>query len=245
MSADWSINISKSGTGAAFIPDFPNAQQGEPLKAHQDDLVTWYNMTDDDHQPWQTDSNYNPCPNSSLSALIPAGESSDSYDCAPPTDPTDPCSPSIDPTNPPGPAPQTWTIYYYCNRHPDDPNERGSINVAAEPTSGVNIIKSGAGASFAPSSRGASEDDLISWNNTTNSAHQPWPTDANYHPLPVAKGSPQYLSDEIPPGESSLTYRVAAPAGNPPPDSWTVYYYCKKHPNDTGERGTIVVPPPS
>jgi hypothetical protein len=229
MSADWTVKIIKSGSGAAFVPDFPGAKQGQALQATQDDLVTWNNMTDDDHQPWQTNSSYAPLPKSNLSALIPAGQQSDSYDCA---------SPNAKP-----PAPQTWTVYYYCKKHPDNTKERGTINVVAAATSAVNIIKSGSGATFDPQVRSASQDDLINWNNTTKDTHQPWPTDSNYKPLQVSKGSPQYLSDKIPPGESSLTYRVAQPAGNP--NTWTVYYYCKLHPNSTKERGTIFVPPPN
>jgi plastocyanin len=228
MSADWTINIIKVGGLAAFVPDFPGAKPGDPLQATQDDLVTWNNMTDDDHQPWQTDSNYKPLSKSNLSALIPAGQQSDNYDCASP--------------NPKPPAPQTWTVYYFCKKHPNNPKERGTINVAAAATSAINIIRSGSGATFDPQVRDANQDDLVNWNNTTKTTHQPWPTDSNYKPLQVSKGSPQYLADAIPPGESSLTYRVAQPSGNP--QGWTVYYYCKLHPNDSDERGTIVVPPP-
>jgi plastocyanin len=230
---DWSINIvpASSGGGAAFVPDLHGSHAGDPLQAQQDDLVTWNNTTDDDHQPWQTDSTYTPKAQSNLSALIPAGQSSDSYDCAQP--------------NASGPAPQTWTVYYYCSRHPDNVNERGSITVAAIATSGVNIIQSSSGTTFDPNVRGASPDDLVNWNNTTDDTHQPWPTDSTYKPLQVTQGSPQYLADEIPPGEMSLTYDVAEPANNPTPGAWTVYYYCKNHPNNTSERGTIVVPPPT
>jgi hypothetical protein len=228
MSADWSINIIKTGKGVAFVPDFPGAKQGDPLQATQDDLVTWNNMTDDEHQPWQTDSNYTQLAKSNLSAPIPGGQPSDTYDCASP--------------NPKPPAPQTWTVYYSCKNHPDNPNERGTINVAAAAKNAVNIVRSGSGATFDPKVRSAIQDDLINWNNTTKDTHQPWPTDSNYKPLQVAKGSPQYLADAIPPGQSSLTYRVAQPSGNPP--SWTVYYCCKLHPNDSGERGTIFVPVP-
>jgi hypothetical protein len=237
--ADWSVKIvpANSGGGAAFVPDFHGSNAGDPLQAHQDDTVTWDNQTDDDHQPWQTDSNYKPCSQSNISAAVSAGQPSDPYNCSAPANPGDPCSPSIDPNNPPGPAPQTWTIYYYCNRHPDNANERGSIEVAAVATSGVNIIPQGSGATLDPQSRTANQNDLIAWNNTTGNAHQPWPTDASYTPLNVTKGSPQYLADQIPPGETSLTYVVAQPSGNP--KTWTVYYYCKLHPADTGERGTI------
>lgn len=226
--ADWTIKIAKSGGKTTFVPDLSGAKAGDPLNAHQDDLVTWNNTTDDAHQPWQTGSNYAPLASSNLSDPIPAGQPSNYYDCA---------SPNKNP-----PAPQTWTVYYFCKSHPDNTSERGTIIVAAVATSGVNIVQSGSIATFAPQVRSASEDDLISWNNTTNDTHQPWPTDSNYQPLQVSKGSPQYLTDEIPPGDSSLTYTVAPPAGNP--QGWTVYYYCKLHPNDTDERGTIVVPPP-
>jgi hypothetical protein len=231
MSADWTIKIIKSGSGAAFVPDFPGAKQGQPLNATQDDLVTWQNMTDDDHQPWQTNSSYAPNAKSNLSAVIPAGQSSDSYDCA---------SPSAK-----GPAPQSWTIYYYCKKHPDNPKERGTINVVAAATNGVNILTKGSGAKLDPKQREANPNDRINWNNTTKVAHQPWPTDATYKPLAVAKGSPQYISDVIAPGQTSLTYLVAEPAGNPTPGTWKVYYCCKLHPTDTGERGTINVTPSS
>jgi hypothetical protein len=63
----------------------------------------------------------------------------------------------------------------------------------------------------------------------------------------VPRGSAKYLSDEIPPqGSSRPSYDVAQPAGPPPPSTWTVYYYCKRHPDVISERGTIVgtVPPP-
>jgi len=226
---DWTIKIATSDGKTTFVADLSGAKPGQPLNAQQDDLVTWNNTTNDEHQPWQTNSNYTPVANSNLSDPIPAGQSSNTYDCA---------SPNQKP-----PAPQTWTVYYFCKTHPDNTSERGTIIVSAVATSGVNIMKSGSGATFSPQVRAASQDDLISWNNATKDMHQPWPTDANYQPLQVSKGSPQYLADEIPPGEASLTYRVAQPAGNP--TTWTVYYYCKLHPNDTDERGTIFVPTPS
>jgi hypothetical protein len=111
---------------------------------------------------------------------------------------------------------------------------------------------SGAGAAFVPDLQGAKQgeplqawqDDLVTWNNTTGDPHQPWPTDAAYNPLQVQRGSANYLSDEIPPAESSRpSYDVAQPrpATGPPPDTWTVYYYCKVHPTVETERGTIVV----
>ena len=115
----------------------------------------------------------------------------------------------------------------------------------------IKIVKapSGKGAAFEPDLQGynpgdplpAQQDDLVTWNNTTNKTHQPWPTDENYNPLPasqVPRGSKLYLSDPIPPQQSSRpNYDVAQPADKP--DSWTVYYYCKVHPKVTSERGTI------
>jgi hypothetical protein len=118
---------------------------------------------------------------------------------------------------------------------------------------------SGGGAAFQPDLPGynpgdampAQQDDLVSWNNTTNETHQPWQTDSEYKPLSdawVAQYSYLYLSDEIPAQESSTpAYDVATPGGVSLPDSWTVYYYCKTHPNRESERGTIAakVPPTS
>ena len=108
---------------------------------------------------------------------------------------------------------------------------------------------SGGGAAFEPDLQGynpgdplpAQQDDLVCWNNTTDQTHQPWKTDENYVPIPdsqAPRGSKEYLSDPIPPGQSSRpSYDVAAPAGKP--DSWTVYYFCKLHQDVTSERGTI------
>src|SRR5437763_2386969 len=60
--ADWSIKIvpAASGGGAAFQPDLQGYKPGQALPAQQDDLVTWNNTTNEAHQPWQTDSNYEP-----------------------------------------------------------------------------------------------------------------------------------------------------------------------------------------
>ena len=123
----------------------------------------------------------------------------------------------------------------------------------------IKIVQTGSGAAFVPDLAGAKpgdplqaqQDDLVTWNNITNDSHQPWPSDANYNPLPdsqvLPRGSANYLSDVIPPQSSSRpSYDVAQPAGPPPPPTWTVYYCCKLHPGVASERGTIVgtVPPP-
>jgi hypothetical protein len=114
---------------------------------------------------------------------------------------------------------------------------------------------SGEGAAFQPDVQGlrpgdplpAQQDDCVSWNNTTNDTHQPWPADSNFVPLPeLEPNDPNYLSDPIPPGHSSPTnYGVAPPSGSPSAITWTVYYCCKLHPTVTSERGIIAanIPP--
>ena len=94
---DWSIKIvaAASGDGAAFQPDLQGYKPGEALPAQEDDLVTWNNTTTETHQPWMTDSNYNPItPDPSrgdpnyLSDPIPPNQSSrPSWDVIEPSDP--------------------------------------------------------------------------------------------------------------------------------------------------------------
>lgn len=93
------------------------------------------------------------------------------------------------------------------------------------------------------------QDDLVSWNNTTDKKHQPWPTDSSYKPLPkskVTRDSPNYMSDVIFPGTSSTpAYDVQGPPqtdppSKTPPQTWNIYYCCKKHPT---EQGFIIVTP--
>jgi plastocyanin len=230
---DWSVNIVSTASGdAAIVVDLPGYKQGDPLQAEQEDIVSWYNQTEDVHQLWQTDANYSPLDAASMTGPIPAGQSSDGYPCVQPV------------TSPPGGSQQGWTVYYYCNRHPDNPRERGSIVLTALPTNSVNILSSATETNFAPQARGANSGDLINWNNLTQEAHQPWPTDANYQPLPVKPGSPDYLSGVIPAGGTSQIYAVVPPANTPTATRWTVYYFCNLHPDEESERGTIVVPPP-
>lgn len=217
--ADWLVNIVTGAAGdAEFVVGLPGSKQGQPLQADQDDLVSWNNETNDEHQPWQTDQNYDPLDASDLSGLIKPGQSSDSYDCAQPSG-----------------SPQQWTVYYYCNRHPDNPNERGSIKVAALPQSMVNIAGAGASTAFAPQNLqvNAASGLPIGWFNSTNQPHQPWQTDQNYQPLAQSQ-----LADVIQPDTPSLVYTPPTP---PSKTSSTIYYYCKLHPNAQNERGTIVV----
>jgi plastocyanin len=223
--ADWTVKIVEINGVAAFVPDFPNSQQGNPLQAMQGDLVSWNNTTDNVHQPWETDPNYNPKTSSTLSNILPSGQSSNWYNCSQPK-PTG---------NPPPPPPRTWTVYYYCSQHPANHQERGTIELAVPPASfEISIDQSSAGTtSFDPqATTTANLNDLLFWNNTTTDSHQPWETDSNYNP----KASSD-LSNVIAPGDPSQTYEISR--------SGTIYYYCKQHPNDVSERGTIVIPPPS
>jgi len=120
-----------------------------------------------------------------------------------------------------------------------------SIKIVPSPTGG--------GAAFQPDLHGARpgdplrtmQDDLVTWNNTTGQTHQPWPATPEWSPFPkdqVQRGTPNYLSDPIPAGQSSRpSYDVAQPTDTtPPPTTWTVYYVCALHPSVASERGTIV-----
>lgn len=119
---DWSIKIvpGSSGEGAEFVPDLKGKSAGDPLECMADDLVTWNNTTQDEHQPWPADAAYNALPNDQvlprggpnyLSDIIPAGGSSrPSYDVAQPAS-----------------APAQWTVYYICALHPYVESERGTI----------------------------------------------------------------------------------------------------------------------
>jgi hypothetical protein len=115
----------------------------------------------------------------------------------------------------------------------------------------IKIITTKKGAAFVPDLQGYQPgdalptrvNDLVTWNNTTNDTHQPWPTDSNYKllPDPVPRDSDNYLSDPIPPqGSSRPSYVVTQPLPpEGPPATWTVYYGCKLHPTAKSERGTI------
>ena len=114
----------------------------------------------------------------------------------------------------------------------------------------IKIIGIPGGAAFVPDLVGtqpgqplvAQVDDLITWNNTTDQPHWPWPTDANFVPLPDAQVSVQagnYLSDSIPPGmSSSPSYDVNMPATGS-----TIYYCCKNNPQMRGTINVTPIPP--
>ena len=113
----------------------------------------------------------------------------------------------------------------------------------------ISIVPSGTGAAFQPNLPGAKpgdplnaqESDIVSWGNRTNEVHQPWPTVGNLPngdpvPKPPTGNPPGYLSDPIPPNDSSRPQFVVP--GTPPA---TIYYCCFYHPT---ERGQIIIVPP-
>ena len=75
--------------------------------------------------------------------------------------------------------------------------------------------------------------DLVSWNNTTDKEHWPWPVaSANAPPQDPTPDGNVLVSAVIKPDSSSPAYNVGAPAGT------TIFYCCKCHPE---ERGQLVV----
>ena len=227
--ADWNVNIVQTASGEAeFVVD--GLQPLQPLQGTQGDLVSWYNRTNDQHQLWQTDENYNPLGESGLPGLIKPGLSSDSYDCAQPLW-----------------GPSNWTVYYYCSLHPDNEKERGVIELTALP---IAIKYSGSGTSVSLSANTMTENanplnatpgQTLYWTNQAQDAHWPWQTDSDYNPLPESN-----LSGELQAMQTSDIYTVSpvdAPEGATPATGWTIYYTCKLHPTNTGEQAQIVVPP--
>jgi hypothetical protein len=84
--------------------------------------------------------------------------------------------------------------------------------------------------------------DLVSWNNTTNDTHQPWPTDAQGNLLkeepdgPVGeRGTANYLSDPIPGNASSRPSWTVVQITS---GQNTINYCSRKYPKVTG---TIVI----
>lgn len=76
--------------------------------------------------------------------------------------------------------------------------------------------------------------DIVSWNNRTGDPHWPWPLLASGQPYPSAEAANAdkvYLSDEIPPWESSTPgYVTSAPLTG----TKTINYICKIHPDEHG-----------
>jgi hypothetical protein len=133
--ADWSIKIvpASSGSGAAFQPDLKGYNPGDSLPAEQDDLVTWSNRTGQTHQPWMTDSSYNPL---SDAEVLPRGSTNYMSDQIPPNESSRPSYDVAQPTPaPPATPPNNWTVYYFCKLHPTVVTERGTIEASIPPTS--------------------------------------------------------------------------------------------------------------
>lgn len=107
----WSIKITSSGFEVDAF-----GQSGSTLNCQNGDVVSWNNQTTQEHQPWQTDSNYNPT-GPQLCDVIPGQINASSKPGYVP-DLVDGQGNSI-----PG------QIYYYCQNHPLDTNERGILNV--------------------------------------------------------------------------------------------------------------------
>ena len=81
--------------------------------------------------------------------------------------------------------------------------------------------------------------DLVSWNNTTDIVIQPWPTDQNYHPLSDQQvgpsGSANYLADPV---QAHVSSRPTWSATSSPVTNNTIYYCAKEYPK---VHGTIVI----
>lgn len=97
------IIIKQENGTTVFQPDRPGAKPGDPLKVIKGDLITWNNRTNDIHHPV---------------AVTPAGTFL--TDEIPPKDVSSPIFSPVTPS----------VITYMCSRHPDDPGEKGSIEVS-------------------------------------------------------------------------------------------------------------------
>jgi hypothetical protein len=73
--------------------------------------------------------------------------------------------------------------------------------------------------------------DTVTWDNTKGATHQPWPTDANYVPVPAAtppRATTGYMSDPIPAAQASRpAYPVLLGNSTSPV---LVHYCCLLHP---------------
>ena len=126
---DWSIKIVQTEKGAAFQPDLQGFGPGATLPAQTDDLVSWANLTDETHQPWMTDSNYQP--------ITPDPARGTAKYMSDPIPPNQSSRPSWDVIGPASatPTPPPQMTYYFCKLHPDVQSERGTIQASAVPES--------------------------------------------------------------------------------------------------------------
>lgn len=103
-SLDWSIKIVQVSPGVAgFLPDVLDAQVGESLQAQQFDIVTWGNTTADTHQPVRTDNGQPLC-----DPIAGGGSSTPQFVVQ---------------------GAVGDTITYTCSKHPQNPQEKGSITI--------------------------------------------------------------------------------------------------------------------
>ena len=88
----------------------------------------------------------------------------------------------------------------------------------------------------------AQVDDIVTWNNTTNEDHWPWPVDYNGNPLPDAQVSTQFgnfFSEKVAAGMSSRpSYNVPSV----PFSGTTINYCCKLHPKMLGQIRVTLIP---
>jgi hypothetical protein len=122
---DWSIKIvpaGAAGKSAAFQPDLPGSQPGDPLQAGDADLISWNNRTGNNHWPWAIDPTTGQ-PFTSVEAAQDAGlylcDEVDKWQSSTPAYPTA------------APSSGSTTIDYICRLHQNDANEKGQIIVTA------------------------------------------------------------------------------------------------------------------
>ena len=109
---DWSIRIAPDGDTFAFDPSQQNAENS--------DMISWNNRTDETHQPWPADSNWEPVPEDQVTK--------GSAGCSYLSDPIEPWTSSSPAYVCAAPLTGSTTIYYVCRYHPQ---EHGTIVVSA------------------------------------------------------------------------------------------------------------------
>ncbi|HSY48537.1 MAG TPA: hypothetical protein VLC46_06990 [Thermoanaerobaculia bacterium] len=103
---NWTITIVSGTSGTSFVPDVFGST-GSELQAQNGDVISWNNQTNQQHQPYQANSSYQPT-GPQLCDVVQSFASST-----------------------PGYVPNTTvgaTIYYVCKIHN---NERGTIKIVA------------------------------------------------------------------------------------------------------------------
>lgn len=91
-------------------------------------------------------------------------------------------------------------------------------------------------AAFDPATQDVLAGDNVTWNNKTDSEHQP---------VPLNPPTPAWGVNAVPAGQSSNpTYSVKAPLdGTNKPIYGPVTYQCKNHPKEVGTLNILKVPP--